>query len=329
MKVLILTDHTGHTIENSLYELSRELFAHEAVEKVDVASRKTRSNSPFFSAKDVKQIYTTSVDNSFCYSETNNPLENNITQHSISEYDFVWLRLPPPLTKEFLEYLERSFVGRVIINNPKATYETGSKAFLMNFKEVCPPMQICENINDILDFNLKFPIVLKPFRQYGGRGIWKIDGDHVSNGKEQYSLQEFMDNYKDAPERYLAVKYLENVKEGDKRIIVIDGEIMGATLRVPAENSWICNVSMGGTSHLTEVTPEEIGIVNAINPLLSAKGIVMYGVDTLMADNNKRLLSEINTTSIGGLPQAGQLSQKPLVKKGIELIMKNVLNRLQ
>ena len=134
---------------------------------------------------------------------------------------------------------------------------------------------------------------------------------------------------KNAPSKYLAVKYLKNVKKGDKRIVVIDGVIMGASLRLPPEDSWICNVSMGGSSNYSEVLPEEIEIVNAINPLLSAKGIVMYGVDTLVDDNNRRILSEINTTSIGGLPQIAKLSNKPMVERGIDLIVKYVLNRLK
>jgi glutathione synthase len=329
MKALILTDHSNHSNENSLYELSRELFSHKAIEKVDVASRKTESNVPFFSCRNVTDIYTTNVDSSFCFDATNHPLESNINQNLLSEYDFVWLRLPPPLSKEFLDYLEIAFSGSVIVNSPRAIYETGSKAFLMNFEEVCPPMKICESLDDILDFGRKFPIVLKPFREYGGKGILKIDGDRVSNGKASFTLQEFTDNYKNAPTNYLAVKYLENVKQGDKRIVVIDGKIMGASLRLPPENSWICNVSMGGTPNYSEVSLEEIEMVNFINPLLSAKGIVMYGVDTLVDDNNRRVLSEINTTSIGGLPQIAKLTNRTLVERGIDLIVKCVLNRLK
>jgi len=327
MKVLVLTDHSNHSSENSLYELSRELFSHKAMDKVDVASRKNIENRPFFSCQKVTEIYTTTVDSSFHFDSTNHPLERNIKQHLISEYDFVWLRLPPPLSKEFLDYLEITFPSTVIINRPQAIYETGSKAFLMNFEEVCPPMKICESLDDILDFSRVFPIVIKPFREYGGKGILKIDGNQVSNSKAHFTIEEFSNIYNNAPDKYLAVKYLKNVKKGDKRIVVINGEIMGASLRLPPEDSWICNVSMGGTSNFAEVSPEEIEIVNTINPLLSAKGIVMYGVDTLVDDNNRRILSEINTTSIGGLPQIAKLSSKPMVEIGVDLIVKYVLNK--
>jgi len=328
MKVLILTDHSGHSSENSLYELASKLIAHKAIDVVDIASRKTVSNTPFFGCQKITDIYTTTIDSSFQFDSTDHPLDKNIKQNLISQYDFIWLRLPPPLSKEFLDYLDKAFSGSVIINNPMAIYETGSKAFLMNFETVSPPMRTCKSLDDILDFSQNFPIVLKPFREYGGRGIVKIEGNKVSNGKTSMSLQEFADNYESSPIDYLAVKYLENVKKGDKRIVVIDGVIMGASLRLPPQDSWICNVAMGGTSNHSDVTPEEIEIVNTIDPILSAKGIVMYGVDTLVDDNNQRILSEINTTSIGGLPQIAKHSNKPLVERGVDLIIKYVLKRL-
>lgn len=329
LKVLILTDHQNHSSENSLYELARALSTHNAVEKVDIASRKIESNFPFFDCQEVSNIYTTEVDESFAFSAIQHPLDHAESQNKISEYDFVWLRLPPPLSKKFLDYLEIVFSESIIVNSPSAIYETGSKAFLMNFQEVCPPMKICESIEDIIEFSSRFTIVLKPFREYGGKGILKIEGDQVSTGNSSYSFQEFATNFKNSPIDYLAVKYLKNVKKGDKRIVVIDGEIMGASLRLPPEDSWICNVSMGGSSNHAEISAEEIEIVNVINPLLSAKGIIMYGVDTLVDDNNKRVLSEINTTSIGGLPQIANLSQEPLLERGIDLIVNNVLNKLK
>ena len=111
------------------------------------------------------------------------------------------------------------------------------------------------------------------------------------------------------------------MEQGDKRIIVVNGNILGASLRLPPADSWICNVSLGGTSSITDVSQEEYHIVETIDPILSKMGIVMYGVDTLVGDDNKRVLSEINTTSIGGLPQIARLKNEPLVEKAINLIL--------
>ena len=103
---------------------------------------------------------------------------------------------------------------------------------------------------------------------------------------------------------------------------------MGASLRLPAKNSWLCNVAMGGSSHKTQVESEEIEIIKKLNPTLSKMGIVMYGVDTLVGDDGKRVLSEINTTSIGGLPQLAQQQKKPLVEKTTYLLWKYIQKKL-
>ena len=75
---------------------------------------------------------------------------------------------------------------------------------------------------------------------------------------------------------------------------------------------------MGGRAIPTNITKEEQKMVDQINPVLTEMGIVMYGLDTLMGDNGKRVLSEINTTSIGGLPQMARDRQLPLVEQAID-----------
>ena len=102
---------------------------------------------------------------------------------------------------------------------------------------------------------------------------------------------------------------------------------MGASLRLPKEGSWICNVAMGGKDQFAEVDQDEKKIVEGINPTLSKMGIVMYGIDTLVDDNGKRILSEINTTSIGGLPQIAEQTGRPLVKKAVVLIWQYITEK--
>lgn len=320
-KALILTDHSHHTNENSLYELAVKLHLHSSIKRVDIASRATLSNAGFFNCILESKLFATQIDESFIFDSENHPLENNIREVAISDYDFVWLRLPPPVHKDCLEYIADRFKNQVVINNPKAIYETGSKEFLMNFQSICPPMKICKTAEEIIEFKKQFPIVLKPFREYGGKGIVKIDGDVVWKQNRQLPFDVFLQEFESDNNTYLGVKYLRNVDKGDKRIIVVNGEILGASLRLPPKNSWICNVSMGGSSNVSEISPEEYQIVDIIDPVLSKMGIVMYGVDTLVGDNGKRVLSEINTTSIGGLPQIARLKGKPLVEKAIDLIL--------
>lgn len=320
-KVLIITDHTNHSSENSLYAFVQAMVVHPYAAQVDVATRGIVENDPFFRKEQTTHIYTVKADEHFKFDKTGDIYKRGLSCQEISNYDLVWLRLPPPLSLDFLQYLDVVFAGQFIINNPLGIYETGSKDFLINFRALCPPMQLCTSVKDIVDFKRQFPIVLKPFREYGGKGIVKIDGDKVWQGNgESEPFAAFVEKIEQEPIRYLGVKFLNQVAQGDKRIVVVHGEIMGASLRLPASNSWLCNVSMGGSSNLTTIAEEERAMVARINPVLSKMGIAMYGVDTLVGDDGKRVLSEINTTSIGGLPQIAALKNEPLVERAINLI---------
>jgi len=317
-KVLILTDHKEHTQENSLYELTSKLLMHDKTCSVDIVSRAVPKNDDFFDKKMDSQIFGTPVQSDFAFSNKRNPLDREIRANDEFQYNLVWLRLPPPLDKAFLDYLSLRFQKQVIINSPHGIHHTGTKEFLLNFQAVCPPLKICKHIDDIVEFKKEFPIVLKPFRAYGGAGIIRIEDETVWSGNRKISFSEFQHEY-DGTE-YLGVKFLKNVDKGDKRIVVVNGTILGASLRLPAKDSWICNVAMGGSSNKTDITEEEYEIIEAINPRLKEMGVVMYGVDTLVDDDGKRVLSELNTTSIGGLPQIATMNQEPLVEKAIDLI---------
>lgn len=327
LKMLVLTDHTNHSLENSLYPLVRALRNHPNCASIDVATRGMKMNESFFKKLLPDNLLVTRANEEFTFHQEGAYFEKNLSVESIDDYDVVWLRLPPPLSRNFLTFLKQEFPNQVFINNPAGIYETGNKKFLMNFADLCPPMEICRSTEQIETFKSQFPIILKPLQAYGGNGLIKIDGERVwENGLEGW-FQDFMGKIIDTNFEYLGVKFLKNVHQGDKRIIVINGKIMGATLRRPAEDSWICNVAMGGSSGYAEVDKDEEKIIERINPVLSNLGIVMYGIDTLVGDNGKRVLSEINTTSIGGLPQIANLTGKPLLKEAADLIWKYIVEK--
>jgi glutathione synthase len=326
-QVLVLTDPTRHSKENSLYPLLNAMLRHPLTAGIDVASRKNAVNARFFRGESAANLWVSEVYENFSFSEKGGELSDKLKKADPGDYDLIWLRLPPPLDLSFLEFIDRTFSGKFIINSPKGIYQTGTKAFLLNFPSLCPPLQLCRTKAEIRSFAEQFPIVLKPVRGYGGEGIVRIDGNRVWEGQEEMTLEEYFSELKDGSFELLAAKFLKNVSQGDKRIIVVNGKIMGASLRLPTEDSWLCNVAMGGTSHLAKVEPQEEKIVAAINPLLSKMGIVMYGVDTLVGDDGKRILSEINTTSIGGLPQIAAQMELPLVEEAIDLIWSYFINQ--
>jgi glutathione synthase len=327
LKMLVLTDHKNHSVENSLYPLVKAMREHPRCEQLDVATRVNPLNAPFFKEMRSKNLFVSKADESFKFWEDGRSFKKNLRKESLLVYDVIWLRMPPPLNKDFLDFLINEFPSQFIINSPKGIFETGSKGFLLRFPNCCPPMKICRSAQDIIEFKSQFPIVLKPFREYGGRGIIRIDGNQVWDGNVEMTFDEFLSKNEDTEIEYLGVKFLKNVSEGDKRIVVVNGQIMGASLRLPPEDSWICNVAMGGSSGHAKVDDEEVSLVAEIDPVLSEMGIVMYGVDTLVDDNGKRVLSEINTTSIGGLPQIEKLEGKPLLREAADLIWKYIASK--
>ncbi len=327
LKLLVLTDHTNHSIENSLYSFVKIVRKHKLCERVDVVSRGNIANHEFFSNHKVCLLKGSRVDDSFDFYPDGRCFFSDLQELLINDYDAVWLRLPPPLSNSFLSFLEKEFPEQLFINAPYGIKTAGSKEFLLKFKSLCPPIQKCVCIYDIERFKRRFPIVLKPFKAYGGQGIIKIDGDTVTDGELTYSFRKFIENHQDKKVEYLAVQYLENVDQGDKRIIVVGGKIMGASLRLPAKDSWICNVAMGGTAMHTEVDEADAHIVAEINPVLSEIGIFMYGIDTLVGNDGLRVLSEINVTSIGGLPQIARFLNKPLLEEASSLILQYILKQ--
>ncbi|AXG70175.1 glutathione synthetase [Kordia sp. SMS9] len=320
--ILILTDHSAHTIENSMYVTASELTNHELCAYVDVATLGISKNQAFLESFDTNHLWVKRIDNTFEFTENSTFFDNHLIKRNVQEYDFVWLRLPPPLSKVQLDFLEEVFKNQVVINRPSGIAMAGTKKYLLNFPELCPPMQLCTSVDEIINFTETHKeIVLKPLNSYGGKGIVKLNNEIVWIGNERTAKYSFLKELNQQNIEYLAVKYLKKVSQGDKRIVVINGQILGATLRMPAENSWLCNISSGGTSIDTEVTDEEKAIIARINPFLKKIGIGMYGIDTLTNDQGKRILSEINVTSVGGIYQFYKNKGITVVKKAVnELI---------
>ena len=328
-KMLVLTDHTNHSSENSLYALVHAMRKHPRCSQIDIATRGDSRNHFFFDENMPINLWAVRVDESFRFQSDGASFKKEAFKTMLRSYDVVWLRMPPPLSFTFLYFLKKVFTNQIIINDPEGIWVTGSKSFLMQFETLCAPMRICRSIDDIIQFKNQFPIVLKPFREYGGKGIIKIDNNQVWEGQQVTSFQNFISKLqsRDQPLEYLGVQFLKNVHQGDKRIIVVNGKVLGASLRLPAENSWLCNVAMGGRSVSAQPDEDELAIIESINPILNRMGIVMYGVDTLMGNNGQRVLSEINTTSIGGVPQMAQQTGLPLVKIATDLMWNYIIEK--
>lgn len=325
--MLVLSDHAAHSSENSIYALLQELRKHARCAGIDVASRSIPKNLLFFSQQQ-RTLYVSPVDEGFSFRPDGYFFKNRLRLASLREYDVILLRLPPPVPDPFWQFLTRIYPERHIINQPSGIRETSNKLFLLQVPHLCPPIRHCRNAADILEFKDRFPIVLKPPQNYGGKGILKVEGERVWSGNQPQPLNRFLKDYEKAPAEYLGMKFMKNVDQGDKRIIVLDGRILGASIRLPAKGAWMCNVAQGGDAIPSEADPDELKIADTLTPLLAAKGVIFYGFDTLVGDDGRRTLSEINTMSVGGLVQIANFTGKPLVKEAANLIWEYVKNTM-
>lgn len=325
MHFLIITDHSGHSAQNSLYALTRTLAGDSRTESVFVASRGDARNNTFFAGALTDRLYGVRAGTDFEFDLTGRQFTAASDTMLYGEADAVWLRLPPPADADFLGYLTAFAPAAapsekpLIFNDPQGIIATGSKDFLHQFPDHTASMRSIQSVDDVREFAALHPIVLKPLREYGGRGLVKITYSVVEGDGVETPLDRWLEIAKPDIEagNYLAMKFLKNVGEGDKRILVVNGRILGASLRIPAPGQWLCNVARGGTSVIADVAPEEEDMIAHIAPVLLEKGIAIFGADTLMDDDGKRVLSELNTNSIGGFPQAEAQSGRPILQQTI------------
>ena len=328
-KILSLTDHSGHTKENSIYAILKGLLRHQYTQQLTVASRGSIDNKSFFEGEQFGTLMGVHVDEQFSFKEDGSQFAQAV-EINPSEYDVIFLRLPRPVTDDFLMSLKSTFSRQVFINDPAGIIECSSKAFLLNFPDQCPPIKLCKSINDVLEFSKTQDIVLKPLKEYGGKGLLKITANVLNDGSSDHELLTYLPKIQKELEEdgYLAMKYLKNVSQGDKRLIVVGGEILAASLRLPPKDSWLCNVAIGGTSVASFADKEEEAIAKEVYPILLKKGILICGLDTLVDDEGKRVLSEINALSIGGFPQAEKQTGLPIIEmtvnKMFEYVEQNV-----
>lgn len=318
--ILIVTDHSTHSATNSLYELAVALSAKNGDVNIWVSSKGSPGNADFFNAQPGSTIHALLINPSFSYARSGLSYMDSLEIIDAHLVDAIIVRMPQPLDKEFLISLLQIVPPEKILNNPLGIIETSSKEFLLQVAHLCPSTTLCQTLQQAVDLSREMEIVLKPLYSYGGIGIVRLSTAYFWEGDQRYPVIDLHHYLSDAQFPMLAMKYLSNVSQGDKRTIVVNKKIIGSALRIPPDNSWICNVAHGGHATLAEANAEELKMEGELTPILFKKGVIMYGFDTLVDDNGKRVLSEINTLSIGGLGPMSELSGKPLMDDAAELI---------
>ena len=218
------------------------------------------------------------------------------TEVDLAEWDVVWLRQDPPFDMSYItntHLLERLTPGTLVVNDPFWVRNCPEKLLVLDFPHLTPPTLIARDLATIRSFKAEHgDIILKPLYGNGGAGVFRLD----PSDRNLASLHELFTGINREP--LIAQKYVPAVVKGDKRIILVDGEPVGAINRVPAEGETRSNMHVGGRPEKVGLTARDQEICAAIGPLLREKGQIFVGIDVI-----GDWLTEINVTSTTGIQE--------------------------
>jgi glutathione synthase len=206
------------------------------------------------------------------------------------------MRQDPPFDMAYItatHILEHIHPQTLVVNDPVSVRNAPEKLFVTHFEGVMPPTLITSSREEINAFRAEHKdIIVKPLYGNGGAGVFHIRPDDENLNS---LLEMFDDLYR---EPIIAQRYLPEVRLGDKRIILVDGEAVGAINRVPAEGEARSNMHVGGRAEKIGLTPRERDICAAIGPSLREQGLIFVGIDVI-----GDYLTEINVTSPTGIQE--------------------------
>lgn len=219
----------------------------------------------------------------------------------LSSLDVILLRQDPPFDMSYItttHMLERIHPGTLVVNDPASVRNSPEKILVTEFPELMPETLITRDFGAIRDFRRKHgDIIVKPLFGNGGAGVFRIaEGDQNLS-----SLLEMFEGLFREP--LIAQRYLADVRKGDKRIILIDGEPVGAINRVPAEGDARSNMHAGGRAEHSELTAREREICGTIGPRIKELGFILVGIDVI-----GDFITEINVTSPTGIREVKRFS---------------------
>ena len=215
---------------------------------------------------------------------------------ALSEFDVIWLRQDPPFDMGYITNTHLlDLIGQktLIVNNPFWVRNLPEKLLVLEFPDLIPETVISRDLEEIKRFKNEFKdIIIKPLYGNGGAGIFRLREDD----KNLTSLHELFSNMSSEP--LIAQAFLPDVKKGDKRIILVDGEPVGAINRVPKAGETRSNMHGGGKAGPAKLSQRDREICRAIGPILKNKGQVFVGIDVI-----GDYLTEINVTSPTGIQE--------------------------
>lgn len=212
----------------------------------------------------------------------------------LADMDVVLLRQDPPFDMSYItstHLLERIHPQTLVVNDPAWVRNSPEKIFVTEFPDLMPETLITSDPQEIAEFRREMgDIIIKPLYGNGGAGVFHL----TPQDRNLTSLLEMFGQMFREP--LIAQRYLPDVRAGDKRIILIDGEPVGAINRIPTENEARSNLHVGGRAEPVDLTEREREICARIGPALRERGFLLVGIDVI-----GDVMTEINVTSPTGI----------------------------
>ena len=222
--------------------------------------------------------------------------------------DVILMRQDPPFDMAYItatHLLEHVRDQVLVVNDPVSVRNAPEKLVAMRFPGLMPPTIITSDRDEIVAFRAHHgDIIVKPLFGNGGAGVFRLrpDDENLNALLEMFTL--FF------REPVMVQRYVPAVRQGDKRIVLVDGEAIGAVNRVPAAGEARANLHVGGQAVKTTLTEREREICTAIGPTLKEQGLLFVGIDVI-----GDYLTEINVTSPTGLQEINRLDGVQLETK--------------
>ena len=234
---------------------------------------------------------------------------------ALEDFDVVLMRKDPPFDMKF--FFSTHLLSLVdeqkcfVMNNPRGLREANEKLYALRFPEQIPQTLVTSDMRGLKEFmaELGGEMIIKPLDGAGGSGVFYLN----QQDRNTNSILEAATN--NGQKLVMGQRYLPEIRQGDKRIIVLNGEPLGAVLRVPLEEETRGNIHVGGQCMRTDITPRDREICEALSPLLRQDGLYFVGLDVI-----GNYLTEVNVTSPTGVQEINSLNGVHLESQVIDFI---------
>ncbi len=234
----------------------------------------------------------------------------------------IFIRTDPPFSMDYLyvTYLLSLIEEEVfIMNSPRGIREANEKLYALNFPEIIPEYAVTNDPRRLKAFlkEVGGAMVVKPLDACGGSGVFALF-------KDDKNMNAILEMVTANASRYiLAQRYIPEIREGDKRLIVLDGEPIGAVNRVPGADEHRANIHVGALCEKAVVTERDRHICSVVSARFAADGIHFAGLDIIGG-----LITEINVTSPTGIQEINTLGNLRLEEAVIDFVESRVAQYL-